>query len=282
MIIKNNKVSVDQAISKGKRMVNYPIVIIILTTLGISFYLCIHLSFWIVPIGFVFAVAFSWIWWSIMITKWRLWAFDNVRNVHELKKRAIQEKLIWPDDVIFNKTEISNATEKEKWNVLKQKFEYEDIFQDDLSIPDETNIFFSKSKSSLHLLIMLIVLGCGIFIIMDNNYIPGFIIVALGLYFTIREFLKMINKLPQITINADGIKTISTDFYNWNEIKNEEVIDESSGKYIRHYLTYEHPNGIEQLLINDYAMDKSSLNKLLILYRGRNNQKAKTLNMHKS
>lgn len=273
MLTKSKNVSVDQAISKGNRMVNYPVVVIILTTLGISFYLCIHLPFWIVPIGFVFAIAFSWLWWSIMITKWRLWAFENVRNVHELKKRAIQEKLIWPDDVIFNKTEISNATEKEKWNVLKQKFQYEDIFQDDLSVPDETNIYFSKRKSFLHLLIMLIVVGCCIFLINSSNHIAGYLIVVLGVYFTFKEFMKIINKLPQITINADGIRTISTDFYNWNEIKNEEVIDESSGKHIRHYLTYEHPNGIEQLLINDYAIDKSSLNKLLILYRGRNNQK---------
>jgi len=282
MITKSKNVSVDQAISKGNRMVNYPVVVIILTTLGISFYLCIHLPFWIVSIGFVFAIAFSWLWWSIMITKWRLWAFENVRNVHELKKRAIQEKLIWPDDVIFNKTEISNATEKEKWNVLKQKFQYEDIFQDDLSVPDETNIYFSKRKSFLHLLIMLIVVGCCIFLINSSNHIAGYLIVVLGVYFAFKEFMKIINKLPQITINSDGIRTISTDFYNWNEIKNEEVIDESSGKHIRHYLIYEHPNGREQLLINDYAIDKSSLNKLLILYRGRNNQKTVMLNMLKS
>lgn len=72
---------------------------------------------------------------------------------------------------------------------------------------------------------MLIVLGCCIFIINSSNHIAGYLIVVLGVYFAFKEFMKIINKLPQITINADGIRTISTDFYNWNEIKNEEVTD---------------------------------------------------------
>jgi hypothetical protein len=50
-----------------------------------------------------------------MITKWRLWAFENVRNVHELKERAVQAKLIWPDHSIFEKMEIRSASDKERW-----------------------------------------------------------------------------------------------------------------------------------------------------------------------
>jgi hypothetical protein len=49
-----------------------------------------------------------------MITKWRVWAFENVRNVHELKKRAIQEKLISADSSIFEKTEIRTERQEIK------------------------------------------------------------------------------------------------------------------------------------------------------------------------
>lgn len=107
-------VTVDEAISKGKRMINYPGFSIMLIILGLCFYLGIEKiwPFWIVPVGFVLAFVVAWLYWSIMITKWRLWAFNNVRNVHELKRRAIQEKLIWPDHSIFEKTEIRNPTDK--------------------------------------------------------------------------------------------------------------------------------------------------------------------------
>src|SRR5688572_28161200 len=102
----NETVSVDQAIAKGHRMVNYPVLIIMFGTLGLCLYLEIQkiFPFWIIPVGFGLAFGLAWLWWSIMITKWRLWAFDNVRNVHELKKRAVREKLIWADNSFFEKT----------------------------------------------------------------------------------------------------------------------------------------------------------------------------------
>lgn len=86
----------------------------------------------------------------------------------------------------------------------------------------------------------------------------------------------MTNKEPQIIINDKGIKTITTDFYNWKEIENEEVITEGIGKHTHYYLTYNYPNGEEHLQIDDYNTNKRKLNKLLILYRERS--KTKTMN----
>ncbi|MGV0923793.1 hypothetical protein [Empedobacter tilapiae] len=268
----NETVTVDEAISKGHRMITYPVLAITIGIFGITFYLGSQkfIPAWGFPVGFIFAMVVSWLWWNFMITKWRIWAFDNVRNIHELKKRAIQEKLICSDNSIFGKTEIRTTKEVEKLNTLSNKFNQEDVFQDDLTVADETIIYYSKSKNFVEMAIMLGCLGVGIYsILIGESYIVGSILSIIGIFFGYKKYKDATNTEPQIIINERGIKTRSTDFYSWNEIENEDVISKGSGKNIRYYLSYYHPDGTEHLLIDDYNTDIRSLNKLLILYRGR-------------
>jgi len=276
----NETVTVDQAISKGHKMVNYPVFVIMFGTIGLGIYLGSQkiLPFWITPIGFGLGFGIAWLWWSIMITKWRLWAFENVRNVHELKKRAVQEKLIWADSSFFEKTEIRNATDKKKWTSLQNKFRQDDLFQDDLTIPNETIIFYSKGKNLVEMIIMLGCVAIGIYLLVKtDSYILGSIMSIIGAYFGFKEFKEATNTEPQIILNDKGIKTISTEFYSWNDIKNEEVICEGSGNRARYYLTYDYSNGSERLQIDNYDTNIKKLNKLLILYRGRHKKKTTNL-----
>ncbi|WP_314242998.1 hypothetical protein [Empedobacter tilapiae] len=268
----NETVTVDEAISKGHRMITYPVMVIMFGTIGITLYLGSQklIPAWGFLLGFILAFVFAWLWWSFMITKWRLWAFDNVRNVHELNKRAIQEKLIWSNNSIFGKTEIRTTKEVEKLNTLSNKFNQEDFFQDDLTVADETIIYYSKSKNFVEMAIMLGCLGVGIYsILIGKSYIVGSILSIIGVFFGYKKYKDATNTEPQIIINERGIKTRSTDFYSWNEIENEDVISKGSGKNIRYYLIYNYPDGSERLLIDNYDIDIKSLNQLLILYRGR-------------
>jgi len=272
----NETISVDEAISKGHRMVNYPAMVIMFGTIGITLYLGFEklIPTWFFLVGFVLAFGLAWLWWSFTITKWRVWAFDNVRNVHELKRRAIQEKLIWKDKSIFEKTEIRTAIDKEKLSSLQNKFNQDDIFQDDLTVPSETVIYYSKGKNFLEMTIMIGFLGIGIYLLLKtDSYVLGSIISIVGAYFGFEEYKEATNTEPQIIINNNGIKTITTDFHNWNEIENEEVMSEGSGKHIHYYLIYDHSDGTEHLKIDDYDTDQKSLNNLLILYRGRSRKK---------
>ena len=86
----NETITVDEALRKGHKMVTYPGMAIMFAMLGISFYLGMAeiTPIWIIPVGVVSSFITAWLYWSVMIIKWRLWAFENVRNVHELKKRA--------------------------------------------------------------------------------------------------------------------------------------------------------------------------------------------------
>jgi hypothetical protein len=265
-------VTVDEAIAKGHRMVNYPVAGIIVGTIGLACYLGIQaiLPWWVFPLGIALSFVLGWLYWSIMITKWRLWAFENVRNVHELKKRAIQEKLIWPDGSFYEKTEIRGARDNDRWTGLQYKFAQEDVFHDDPSVPNETIIYYAKGKNFFEMAIMLVMMGGGIFMLVrTDNYIVGSIMAAVGAFLGYREFREATNTNPQIILNEQGIQTIDTPFYKWSEITDEEAISERSGKHTRHYLIYQYPGGQEKLSIDDYETNQKALNKLLILYRGR-------------
>ena len=269
-------VSVDEALKKGHKMVITPSLIIIFLTLLLSLFLGVEriIPFYFIPIGFLLSFILAWLYWSVMITKWRLWAFDNVRNVHELKKRAILEKLIWKDGSVFEKMEIRNTAEKEKWQSLQEKFKQEDIFDNDLTISNETIIYYSKGKVFIGIIASLLFLGAGIYLLIyTKSYIMGPVFILIGLYSTYKEFKESTNTKPQIILNEQGIETSSTPFYKWADITNEEAISVYASKnHTNYYLTYNHPKGKERLLINEFDTNQKALNKLLVIYRGRNKE----------
>lgn len=265
-------VTVDEAIKKGKRKTFYPSLMILFAVLALSFFLAGYsiLPFWIIPVGFVPAILLAWLYWSLTITKWKLWAFENVRNVHELKKRAIREKLIAADDSFSAMTEIKSAADKQKWNALQFKFKQADIFNDDLTIPNETKIYFSKKKIFIEFIPMLILFSAGVFYsTKPNAYWFGIASFIGALFWGYLIYKKFKNRLtPQIIISNRGIQTITTAFYSWADIKNEDVLEEG-GEDVSYFLTYKYPKGKEKLIIDNLQTDWRSLSKLLMLYRGR-------------
>ena len=50
-----------------------------------------------------FATAFfggfaaAWLWWSVMLPKWRLWSYARVANPLAIKYRSVEVQLAWPD-----------------------------------------------------------------------------------------------------------------------------------------------------------------------------------------
>lgn len=263
-------ISVDKAISRGHLMVNVPVFISIVGIPALTFYLS-NLKLipnWSILLSFVAGFVLSWIVWSFMITKWRLWAFENVRNVHELKKRAIQEKLIWNDGKWFEKTEIRTSSDKLKLKELEKKFQKKDIHQEDYSIPISTTIFYSKTTNFIEMGVMLLCFGLGIYLLFTSDgYIRGALFTTIGGYFAFKEYKQATNTKPQIEIDNNGIKTINTTFKSWKEIKHEEVVYEISGKRSNTFLTYEFKGGYEKIQTDDYTVTPKELENLLRTYR---------------
>ncbi len=271
MTMQEYNISVDTAIEKAKRTILYPSLGILI---GIPLILCILaeldiIQSWLVLIGFICSTLISILFWSFTITNWKIWAYENVRNLHELKRRAIQEKLTYEDDSFYLKLEFKSQRQKEKLKYLEKRFENKDLFSDDNEIPTETIISFSKNGRSL---IMYSGLGSLALISLTLSILFNIYGIIISILFVIFIYLFTKNKIKaqwQITLNENGIQTLNTNFYEWNKVKNEIVTEEGSSKYREYYLTYEHPTGIEKLRIDITEISNIRLEKLMRIYRGR-------------
>jgi hypothetical protein len=269
------QITVSEAITKGHLIINVPVMIIMFGVPGIAMYLFIKkiVPNWTIGIGFFLGFGLAWLYWSFAITKWRLWAFENVRNVHELKKRAIQSGLIWAESKWYNKTELRSEKDKSKWKELLKKFERKDEYIEDHSLPYKTTIYYSKFKNTYDLIIMFGALGIGLFLLIkSDSYIIGSVLILVGTYFGFKEIKQLLDTNPQIIIDNKGIKTITLEFKNWSEIKNEEVVMEGSGKTSQFYLVFNYKNGSEKILIDDFNISAKKLEIALRTYRIRNNK----------
>ena len=271
-------ISVNRAIKRGHLVINAPVILIMFGFPAAAMYLFSEklIPNWSVAISFFLGFGIAWIYWSYSVTKWRLWAFENVRNVHELKKRAVQSGLIWSDTKWFNKTEFRTKKDKLKWEKLQKKFEKEDVFFEDRSVPRRTVIYYSKTKNTFEFIIMLIGLIVGINLLINTDqYILGTIFTIAGGYFGFKELRQVFDTRPQIIIDDKGIKTTRTEFKNWSEIKNEEIVTEHSSKRANSYLFYEYKDGYEKLKIDDYNTTPKELENFLRTYRIRNTKSSR-------
>ena len=100
-------VSVDEALNKGRWKLVYLPMIVLFSCVGLSFYIKSQeiLDGWIIAVGFIVGFLLSWLVWSYFVVDWKVWAFENVRNVHELQRKAIEQRLIWSEGSWFEKTE---------------------------------------------------------------------------------------------------------------------------------------------------------------------------------
>lgn len=272
------QITVDKAIKRGHLIVNVPVFIAIIGFPALALYLSKQnlIPSWGIGIAFLIGFVLAWLIWSFMITKWRIWAFENVRNVHELKKRAIQEKLIWYDGNIFEKTEIRNAEDKSKLKKLEKKFEQEDEYREDYSLPPKMEIHYSKVYNYFELGVSILIIGVGIYFFTKGEtkqYILGAIMSGIGLYSTVKEFRKALDTKPKIIIDSKGIQTKNVGFKNWSNIESEEVVQEGYGKSAKSYLTYFYDEDeFEKIEIDSLNVTHRELENIIRTYRIRNNK----------
>jgi hypothetical protein len=104
--------TIKRAVQVGTLAINVPVFIIIIST---PFLLALTKWPWLaLPGFFIIGFPLAWLYWSVAVPKWKMWAYPRVDNVAELKKSAIRASLIWPDGSVFNKTEIKTKKWRER------------------------------------------------------------------------------------------------------------------------------------------------------------------------
>lgn len=279
------QVTVKEAINRGQKIISYPTYGIMIIGIFFSIYLFnlnIHKS---IPIIFLLLsiLVFPWLYWSFTIVHWRIWAFSNVENGHELKLKAIEAKLILPDGDSFNKTEIRTAKQHKILQKIEPKLEPPEISYytyPDGKLPEELEIFNSKRNLILSYTFYLVVMLFGFFLIFSENSTIekkgiGILVLSLIIFAIIKR--KPINfTSPQIIINYNGIQTINTNFINWEDIQYIVVISENENWYSAPLLEIKMKNQNEfGDLVNVEHLEFTSdeLQKIITIYQQRNRLK---------
>lgn len=270
-------VTVDKVLTRGQLMVNIPVFIIMFGVMGLCFYLAIlkFIPFYFAPTSIVLGPAVAWIYWSFAITRWRIWAFSNVDDVHELKSLAISGQLIWPDGSFFERTEIRTKKERILINELEKRFKEskkKKQFVDDPTIPPVTKIFYSKFNLIYGLVLMIGCLSFGVYLLMTkDSWIFGTVLILIGAYFGIKDFKKLSTFEPQIILDNKGIE-VNGDRYSWTEIQDFTTTIEGLGKNSNTFLILETPNETIKQNIDDYNTTFRQLRHILNIYKGRFDQ----------
>jgi hypothetical protein len=227
-------------------------------------------------IAFIPLVILPFRFWSKRTTRWKLWAFENVKNVHELSYVAYRAALFAKHGSFWDKITLQTKSDREQWANLQIKFERADVFEDDVDVPAKTVIYFTTTS---RLLLILLYLGIGAIGLQFTiaAFYPGskkwvalvsISLMAWMLYLILMMIKDIVSHRPQITLDDKGIETVKGGFNSWSAISNMRLTPGSKHD-VGSILRYQYPNGMVKLDIAYYTISHDKLDHLLRIYRGR-------------
>jgi len=223
--------------------------------------------------GFFLAVFTPLLYTAFMLPRWRIWAFSNVRNVHELKQTAILRRIYPKDKSFFWRLEIKSAAQKQAIQEIEKRFEIPDIFEDDPSIPYQTAYYYPKVESWTYIALAIgaLILAVFMFGSKDNGmFFIGLLAVVGGSFLGWTGYKRLMSTDAPLMISEDGISMESNGFHDWKDISNEQVYYVSAGKASYYGLSYE-VNGtrIAMSLKELTGLSSYKVDHVLRVYRGR-------------
>jgi len=270
--LNKEEVSVDEAIKAGNVFVNCPSMFILLIIVIPGFVMSIlkwidnkQLG-WFILIGFGLAIAF----WAVAVTKWRIWAFTNVRNVHQLKTKARDRSIIPEEGSFFEKIEFKSQQDKKVLKELQHKFEMEDVFEKRTDFPEKIEIFASKSLAIFYLILFLSMFVFLCFAIYGSG-IEWILIICffISIYFIRTYSSKLISNKPQIILSRKGIETSEHQLRDWSKIKRLKIRKKMSNKSYKFYLEYWTSSEVVSICLEDLNVGIDELREALRIYRGK-------------
>jgi hypothetical protein len=205
-----------------------------------------------------------------MFPRWQIWAFSNVRNVHELKQRAILRQ-IYPKDNSFTwRLIITSAEQKQQILELEHKFALPDVFADDYSIPFETSYSYSKIENLIYLLVTVVMTVAGTVFLIQGAFLFSGVLLLGGCSFGFMTYKRMSVIGPVLTLSKDGITTKESGFHRWQDIKNEQLFWVSAGQASYFGLSFEVNGELIKMSLKELTgLSSHKIDHVLRTYRGR-------------
>jgi len=177
---------------------------------------------------FFIGLAASWLLWSVVITKWRIWAFNQIEEDDwvKLEDIAIEYKLIWEPESEFEKTEIRSLEEKKKIEEISTRIselrEVEAI-QLDLSTPFKVGYRLNSFQNIAEGLAILFILGICFMSFFTDIYYLSFplLFYILKDYRELKYIIFLLIPKDYLVLTNLGIQVgyESTGFIKWKLVK---------------------------------------------------------------
>lgn len=265
-----NEQSIEEALKMGRRMLNYPIVIISVGIVAFCIMVLIYkILFWrfaLILIPFLLFL-FPWIYKSYMLNKWKIRAFERTKNIRELKTQAILAGLISEEEGFLEKW-LRTREEKRKLEELQRQSDHPGVFEDQPDVPGETSIYYPKKdyiKGTVFFTLGFIA-TLALFWMKGQKFALGLCIASV--YYIWQYARKIFKNPPGIILSEKGIETPDCGLVSWNFISDEQVLrEDNDGESF--YLVFKHPGGEEKISIGSLSQTPLEIHKLLQVYRGR-------------
>lgn len=151
----SDHISVRKAIHRGIGMVRVPArQILLLTTLSIPIIWFIWGFSWLTLLHFPIGIIAASIYASSMRPKWRLWAYKNVTDIHQLQRAAELAELLHVGSHDSLRGWLS-LPQRHELSLSLQRFDQDAGFIDDPEVPEETNVYERTMMSNGHPLLVL-------------------------------------------------------------------------------------------------------------------------------
>jgi hypothetical protein len=266
------EVTVEAALKRGGRLLKWTPLVVIFTGMGLSGFVLPNtgLPGWIIGICFVGSFMAGWLAWSVLVTRWRIWALTHVRNVHELFDIAAAEKLIWPAGSWLERTEIRTAEQRAILEALAVRATIPDVWNDDLDVPTMTELRWSRTEHMVTMIVGLVVVGIGLYMVVNQiAKLWGLAMVAITIVVGGKDVIKLRDRRAQITIDEQGISLVDKARFQWANIVRERVVTKGSGRSSYTALEFQHPEGSVEVKVDQMDLPKKELRHRLRVYRFR-------------
>lgn len=274
----NVEVTIKKALSVGKRMVIFPsLAILIGLTLGFVILLDqfkIHLSIGLL-VGFLSGFVVMKLYWNYSSKKWQLWAFSNVKNVHELKRKAIADRLINKNFILDNKKQLRDIELRKKITHIQKKFDSKKVFHDEFSIPKVTKIKASKVGKKILFVMSFFMLWCAIYGYLETKTELFYLIIAFagGLLFLAIGIFALFHKVVLIRMDDTGVQLHQKEFIRWEEVQTCFVEKRLASDHYTYYIIFQLKTITVEFLISGLELYPEEIEKLAQIYWFRNKKK---------
>ena len=265
----NEQKLVDKAITRGQLVINLPVIIILITTIGVflSFQRKLGYPEYFTLLGLLSGFILSWLYWSLSVARWKVWAYSNVNDLELLKNEAVKANIIWPEGNFFNRTIIYSRSQRNQLIELENKnYRIPFLKIDQTDLPKTTVLKYPIVNTVFNLVLPVFMVSVGVYLILSDRNIIGGIFVLFSLLRLVKALKNLVNKNEIIiTLHEKGI-TIGKDRFGWNEIIEIEATFGVAGREDQ-VLKIKTLNNVFNLSIGDYNLPADEINERIYIYR---------------